>query len=97
MPAKNKKTNLLILLPMPLSPPQLAQKQALLAEALKTTTREQLIVQELGRIYTWRTMKDSPLKRLYKNYSLAYSLPELRLFLASNMALLIKNTKNERR
>lgn len=84
MPAKSKKNKQLIFLPTPLTPKQKRVRHQLLAEQLKEGSLEKIATQEIYKIYSWRSMKNSPAKRLYKNYSLVYSFTELKRLLLSN-------------
>jgi len=89
MTTKKMETDQLVMLPMPLPEAYREAKRKLLAKELKRYTLEQIAMQELYRIYFWRGMKNSPVKRLYRNYTLAYSLYELKnLLLASYKEIL---------
>ena len=67
-----------ILLPLPLTPAQKQLKLDFLVEKLKSYSLNEIAEQELDLIYFWPLMKNSRLKRLYRNYTLVYSREELK-------------------
>ena len=66
---------------MPLDPIQQEQLVAYLTERLATSTLDAIVEEELDVIYDWPHMPNSATKRLYRNYSLAYSRAELKSLL----------------
>ncbi len=81
----------LFLLPMPLSPEQQKQKKRFLTERLKQHSLEEIAMQELYKIYSWRQLDDTKLKRLYRDYSLIYSPDELKNFLLATYRTIISS------
>lgn len=73
-----KPPNLLFLLPMPLTTAQKKKLIKYLTTALLTYSMDEIVEQELDRIYSWPTMPNSKTKKLYKNYTLVYSRAELK-------------------
>lgn len=74
-----KDNDQLILLPMPLSPNQVLVKAAKLKELLRAFTFEELVERQLKTIYNWDKIQHRPTKRLFRNYTLAYSAYELKV------------------
>src|SRR6185295_16004100 len=64
-----------------LTPAQQALKLAFLQASLALYSLDQIAEQELDKIYAWPLMKNSALKRTYRNYTLAYTRSELKTLL----------------
>lgn len=88
-PVEKQNPDMLFLLPMPLGREQLLKKKQVLQEKRKEFTIEQIALQEVAVIISWRTMPESAVKRLYRNLELIYTTEELNNLLLATWKIVL--------